>query len=134
MADKEKITWSCAVQVAGGPTMSSSDSMELAGYEKWRLVIGHNKTGVAKVGDIGGVMLVAIVPSKASDKLTYKHAGNDVKLDRAQVLAGEGRRPVHQGRISRSDDRQQDRRRSHGGHPGRARVIDVRGTTRSIEF
>jgi hypothetical protein len=90
MADKEKITWSCAVQVAGGPTLSSSDSMQLAGYEKWRLVIDHNKTGVAKIGDAAGVTLVAIVPSKASDKLTYKHGGNDVKLDRAQVLAGEG--------------------------------------------
>jgi len=90
MAEKEKITWTYAVQIAGGPTVSASDTMELSGYEKWRLVIANNKTGVAKIGAVEGVSLVAIVPSKASDKLTYKQGGADVKLDRAHVLAGDG--------------------------------------------
>ena len=90
MADKEKVNWNLAIQVAGGPAIATNGSSELVVYSKARLIIANTKDATVKLGDAAGVKLVAIVPGKPHDKLTYKLGGNDVKLDGPQVLVGEG--------------------------------------------
>ncbi len=87
MAD-EKITWSCAVQVAGGPTVSSSDAcssratkvaprdrgqQDRRGEDRRRR---RRDAGCARA-------------EQGERQADVQHGSNDVKLDRAQVLAGE---------------------------------------------
>lgn len=90
MAEQEKVNWTHAVQVVGGPVIAASDSMSIVGYEKYRLLIADTETGVATLGDADGVRLAAIVPEKPHAELTYKVGSDEVKLDRAHVFAGEG--------------------------------------------
>ena len=90
MPAKEKVIWTCAVQIPAGPVITINDQMDIAGYEKYRLIIAKGKDGKASVGAVDGVMLLAIVPASPSDKLTYKVGSDSVKLDRAVLLAGEG--------------------------------------------
>jgi hypothetical protein len=90
MPDKEKVNWNVAIQVAGGPAISTNGSSELVVYSKARLIIANTKEATVKLGDGADVKLVAIVPGKPHDKLTYKLGGNDIKLDGPQVMIGSG--------------------------------------------
>lgn len=90
MPAKEKVTWSCAVQIPGGPVVAIGDQMDIVGYEKYRLIIADGESAVASVGAADGVHLLAIAPDKPSADLTYKLGAEDIKLDRALILAGEG--------------------------------------------
>ncbi|HEV7606402.1 MAG TPA: hypothetical protein VGO61_03655 [Steroidobacteraceae bacterium] len=90
MPDKEQLTWNLALQITGGPVVAAGDSLAIGGYEKYRVIIADGASGVARIGDAGGVQFVALVPGTPHESLTYKVGAEDIKLDRAQVFAGEG--------------------------------------------
>ena len=90
MPDKEKVNWNFAIQVTGGPVIATNGSSEVVASSKARLIIANTKDASVKLGDVAGIKLVAIVPGKPHDKLTYKLGAKDVKLDGPQVLVGEG--------------------------------------------
>ena len=90
MAEREKLSWNLALLVAGGPVIAASDTLELSGYEKHRVVLADGANGTASIGDAAGVEFVALVPGTPHEDLTYKVGADDIKLDRAQVFAGAG--------------------------------------------
>ncbi len=90
MPDKEKLMWNLALQIAGGPAIAVGDSLDMAGYEKFRVIVADGANGSANVGDAAGVLFVALVPGEPDEHLTYKVGADDIKLDRAQIFAGAG--------------------------------------------
>jgi hypothetical protein len=90
MADKEKLSWNLALLVPGGPVIVASDTLDLSGYEKHRVILADGENGTASIGDAAGVAFVALVPQTPHEDLTYKVGADDIKLDRAQVFAGAG--------------------------------------------
>jgi hypothetical protein len=90
MPEREKLTWNLALQIVGGPVIAAGDSLEIAGYDKHRLIIADGASGVANIGDADGVQFVALVPATPHEDLTYKVGTANIPLDRAQVFAGAG--------------------------------------------
>jgi len=90
MADKEKLSWNLALLVPNGPVIAASDTLDLSGYEKHRVILADAESGTASIGDAAGVAFVALVPQTPHEDLTYKVGAGDIKLDRAQIFAGAG--------------------------------------------
>lgn len=86
----EKINWNYVAQALNGPSVSAQGGMEVDAYDKFAVTLADNATQQVNLVPGGTVSLLAINPSPASDKLTYKLGSVDVKLDGPHVLIGSG--------------------------------------------
>ncbi len=99
----EKITYSINVQVADGPRISESRTLELEAYDKIHLDLSSDATNEVEVnlqpGGEGLAKFLVITASCYGDKLTYKvneaaDTNNPdpdlIPLDGPQLFAGEG--------------------------------------------
>jgi hypothetical protein len=94
----EKITWSLNVQVAGGPKILASKTLDVDAYDMIQVSVGDGANG-AKVdvqpGDTG-VQLLLISSDQYGADLTYSvnaaesDAAKRIKLDALQLLLGVG--------------------------------------------
>jgi hypothetical protein len=88
----ERVTWSYAVQVAGGPTLAGSGAMEVEAYVKLSVVVPASGSLDVEVlpGGGGSVQLLVISPASPSADLSYDVGGETVALDGPHVLIGAG--------------------------------------------
>ena len=88
----EKINWSYAMQIVGGPLVAAGAALDVEAYDKITVGIDDNTTKQVDLapGAPGAIRLVVINPVKASDKLTYSANGKDIALDAPHVLIGAG--------------------------------------------
>jgi hypothetical protein len=88
----EKLSWTFAARVLGGPTVAGSGELDVDAYVKVAVTIKKNTTQDVEVfpGAGGSAQLVVISPAKPDPKLTYNVGGNDVPLDGPHVLIGSG--------------------------------------------
>lgn len=88
----ERINWSFAAAVTGGPTVSEGGAIDADAYIKLSVMVptGANQA-VEVLPDPGGALqLLIIVPAKPDSKLTYKVDGEDIPLDGPVVMIGTG--------------------------------------------
>lgn len=87
----EKINWTLNVQVAGGPKVSVSDTMEVDAYDKIEAVIPASGSATVNVQPANGAHFFLITAS-SYDGLTYEvdGSGTSVTLDGVHVLIGAG--------------------------------------------
>jgi len=94
------IQWKLNVQVAGGPGISASRSLEVEAYDLISVNVlaitsppDTDKAVDVQPGEAGQVKFLAITSDRYGEGLTYKvnDAGNpSIALDQPQVLVGEG--------------------------------------------
>jgi hypothetical protein len=93
----EKITWSLNVQVAGGPKIVASKTVEVDAYDMIQVSVEAGANGVkvdVQPGD--GVQLLLISSDQYGADLTYSvnaaesDATKRIKLDALQLLLGVG--------------------------------------------
>lgn len=88
----EKLSWTFAARVLGGPTIAQSGQAEVEAYVKLAVTIKKGATQDVEIfpGAGGNAQVVIIAPAVPSDKLTYEVGGDTVALDGPQVLIGAG--------------------------------------------
>jgi hypothetical protein len=88
----EKVSWTFAARVLGGPTIAQSGEVQVEAYVKVAVTIRKGTTQNVEIfpGAGGSAQLVLVSPAKPSDKLTYELAGKKVALDGPHVLIGSG--------------------------------------------
>ena len=88
----EKLNWSYATQVVGGPTLAGSGELDVEAYLKLTVTVPAGETVDVEVlpGDGGAVQLLIINPTVPSEELTYKVGADDVALDGPHILIGAG--------------------------------------------
>lgn len=88
----EKLKWSFAVQVAGGPTIANSGEMEIDAYVKLAVSIPSRGEQSVEIfpGDGGSAQVLVINPTKPSESLTCTVGEESVKLDGPHILIGAG--------------------------------------------
>jgi hypothetical protein len=90
----EKLSWTFAARVVGGPTISRSGDVEVEAYVKLRVTIKKGVTQDVEIfpGAGGSAQLVVITPAVPSDKLTYEvgSPATKVPLDGPHILIGSG--------------------------------------------
>ena len=88
----EKLSWTFAARVLGGPTIARSGDVEVEAYVKLAVTIKKNTSQDVEIfpGAGGSAQLVIISPAVPSDKLTYELGGNKVALDGPLILIGSG--------------------------------------------
>jgi hypothetical protein len=95
----KKLNWAVNIQVAGGPTISTSDTMEVEAYDVIQTTIAdqaNNQEVQVQPGPLASVRFVLITADSYSDELTYTvndgaaDGATDVKLDGLQLLIGQG--------------------------------------------
>ena len=88
----EKLNWSFATQVAEGPTLAASGTLEVEAYLKIAVTIPAGGSVDVEVlpGGGGGVQLLIINPAVPSEDLTYTVGSEEVVLDGPHVLIGAG--------------------------------------------
>ncbi len=95
----EKITWSLSVQVAGGPRIMDSKTVEVDAYDKIEVVIpdGSDAREIQiQPGDAGQVQFLLISSDQCGADLSYSvnaaeaNPDNRIKLDALHLLLGVG--------------------------------------------
>lgn len=88
----EKLNWTFAARVLGGPTIADSGELDIEAYVKLAVTIKKGATQDVEVfpGAGGSAQIVVINPAKASDKLTYEVGTTNVPLDGPHILIGSG--------------------------------------------
>lgn len=88
----EKLSWTFAARVLGGPTLTRNGDVEVEAYVKVRVTIKKNSSQDVEIfpGAGGSAQLVVISPADPSNKLTYEVGGNKVPLDGPHILIGSG--------------------------------------------
>lgn len=88
----EKLNWTFAARVLGGPTIAESGELDVEAYVKLAVTIKKGATQDVEIfpGGGGSAQIVVISPAKPSVKLTYDVGGTDVPLDGPHVLIGGG--------------------------------------------
>ena len=88
----EKLSWTFAARVLGGPTVARSGDLEVEAYTKLAVTIKKNTTQDVEIfpGAGGSAQLVVISPAAPSDKLTYEVGGKKVPLDGPHIMIGSG--------------------------------------------
>jgi hypothetical protein len=88
----EKLSWTFATRVLGGPTVAGSGEVDVDAYVKLAVTIKKNSSQDVEVfpGAGGSAQLVVISPAKPDPKLTYNLGGTDVPLDGPHILIGSG--------------------------------------------
>lgn len=88
----EKLNWSYAAQVVGGPTVSGSGAMEIEAYEKLTVTVPANGTLDVEIlpGGGGSLQLLVMNPATPSEDLSYAIGSEYVVLDGPHVLIGAG--------------------------------------------
>ena len=90
----EKLKWSFAVQVAGGPTIAHSGEMEVDAYVKLAVSIPPGREQPVEIfpGDGVSAQVFVISPTKPSESLTCTvgEGTEPVKLDGPHILIGAG--------------------------------------------
>ena len=88
----EKLNWTFAARVLGGPTIADSGEVEIEAYVKLAVTVKKGTTQDVEIfpGDGGSASVVVINPVEPSDKLTYEVGPDKVPLDGPHVLIGAG--------------------------------------------
>jgi hypothetical protein len=88
----EKVNWSYATEVVGGPTLAGSGELEVEAYLKLAVTVPAGGTLDVEVlpGGGGSVQLLVISPSRPGEDLSYKIGSEDVVLDGPHILVGAG--------------------------------------------
>jgi|SRR3954447_15462212 hypothetical protein len=88
----EKLNWSYATQVVGGPTLAASGSLDVEAYLKLTVTVPAGGSLDVEVlpGGGGSVQLLVINPAVPSADLTYTVGADEVALDGPHVLIGVG--------------------------------------------
>src|SRR5262245_60064310 len=90
----EKIIWTLNVQVAGGPKVSTSQTVEVEAYEKIDTVIPQkgpkgNPVSVQRAPQDSMVSFLLITSDQYNDNLSYKYNGQEIKLNAPQLFIGD---------------------------------------------
>jgi hypothetical protein len=88
----EKLSWTLAARVLGGPTIAQSGELEVEAYVKVAVTIKKGTTQDVEIfpGAGGNAQVVVISPATPSDELTYEVGGTSVALDGPHVMIGAG--------------------------------------------
>jgi hypothetical protein len=88
----EKLNWSYAAQVVGGPTLAASGALDVEAYLKLTVTVPAGGSLDVEVlpGGGGSVQLLVINPAVPSEDLTYTVGTEEVVLDGPHVLIGAG--------------------------------------------
>jgi hypothetical protein len=89
----ETLNWNLAVNVAGGPQLSSAATLAVDAYDKLEITLAKDaKAQTVKLGpgDWKSVSLVLMKPSQADAKLTYTVGSTETPLDGTHMLIGAG--------------------------------------------
>lgn len=91
----EKINWTLNVAVAGGPKISSADTLEVEAYDKVGVYIpaGSKVETEVQPGDKGEVKFLLISADHYGGKLIYRindESGDEITLDALQLFIGTG--------------------------------------------
>ena len=88
----EKLNWTFAARVLGGPTIATAGEIELDAYTKIDVTIPQGSSQDVEIfpGSGGSAQVVVISPAVPSVDLTYKVGTTDVPLDGPHVLIGGG--------------------------------------------
>jgi hypothetical protein len=88
----EKLSWTFAARVLGGPTVAAAGDLDVDAYVKVAVTVAAGATTEVEIlpGGGGAAQLVVISPAKPSDQLTYEVGGKAVALDGPHVLIGSG--------------------------------------------
>ena len=88
----ERVNWSYAAQVVGGPTLAASGAVEVEAYLKLTVTVPAGGSLDVEVlpGDGGSVQLLVINPAAPSEDLTYTVGEDEMVLDGPHVLIGAG--------------------------------------------
>jgi hypothetical protein len=92
----EKITYSLSVQVAGGPKISDSDTLEVEAYDKTQVTLADGDSDIEVDIQPGGAGLAQFVSVTATDydnTLTYKvnaAPATAIPLDGPHLFIGAG--------------------------------------------
>jgi hypothetical protein len=94
------LSWSLNVEVAGGPKIQTSRSLQVTGYDKVEVVVpGQNSPAspgpsveIQPADDAARVRFISITSDRYGENLTYTVTGGaeNVVLDSAQSFAGAG--------------------------------------------
>jgi hypothetical protein len=88
----EKLSWTFAARILGGPTIARTGDVEIEAYVKVAVTIKKNQTQDVEIfpGAGGSAQLVVISPAAPDEKLTYEVGGKKVPLDGPHILIGKG--------------------------------------------
>lgn len=88
----EKVSWSYAVQVLGGPTVTGTGTLFPDSYIKLNIVVPKKKSLDVEVqpGGGSGLLFLAIQPAKPSADLSYTAGTDTFLLDGPHLLIGAG--------------------------------------------
>jgi hypothetical protein len=88
----ERLNWSYATEIEGGPAIAGSGVLEFDAYVKLSVTIAAGDTQDVEVlpGAGGPVQALVIAPATPSEDLSYELDGNPVPLDGPHVLIGAG--------------------------------------------
>lgn len=88
----EKVNWSYAARIVGGPTVAASGVMNVEAYLKLTVTVPAGGSLDVEVlpGGGGSAQLLVINPATPSPDLTYTVGAEQVVLDGPHVLIGAG--------------------------------------------
>ena len=88
----EKLNWSFAARVVGGPTIQRAGDVDVEAYVKLRVTIKKGASQDVEVfpGAGGAAQLLVISPAVPSEKLTYEVGNAKVPLDGPHIMIGSG--------------------------------------------
>lgn len=86
----KKISWSFKVQVAGGPSLAASDTIEVDAYDVLEAVVAAGGSETLNVQPGDDAQFLFIMSTSYKDMSYEVDGGSAVTLDGAHVLVGEG--------------------------------------------
>jgi hypothetical protein len=88
----EMINWTVAGRATGGPVVTAAGALPADAYDKLEVTIPAATTQAVKVapGNWTSVLFLALNPTPASDKLSYKVDNVDIAIDGPHFLIGAG--------------------------------------------
>ena len=88
----EMINWTVAARATGGPVVTAAGALPADAYDKLEVAIPSATPHAVNVapGNWTSVLFLALNPTPASDKLTYKVNNVDIAIDGPHFLIGPG--------------------------------------------